>query len=219
MAASRTPLPWLKPAVLTGSLVPVGAIMLRGWQGNLGADPIAEALNQLGLLALIFLVVALVCTPLKALLGWTWPMRIRRMLGLLAFFYALLHVATYTILDQGLDWRAIWDDVSKRKFIFVGFSTFVILIPLAATSTNAALRRLGYVRWKQLHRLAYLAPALAVLHFIWRVKLNVREPITYGFVLVALLLFRVGNYLVENRVRARAAAKAQSKFQSARLLH
>jgi methionine sulfoxide reductase heme-binding subunit len=103
VSASRTPLPWLKPAVLTGSLVPVGAILLRVWQGNLGADPIAEALNQLGFLALIFLVVALACTPLKVLLGWTWPMRIRRLLGLLAFFYALIHLATFIILDQGLD--------------------------------------------------------------------------------------------------------------------
>ena len=195
MTASKMPLPWLKPAVLTGSMVPVAAILLRAEQGSLGADPIAEALNQLGLIALVFLIAALGCTPLKSLLGWTWPMRIRRMLGLLAFSYAALHVATYTILDQGLDWRAIWDDVSKRKFIFVGFSTFVLLIPLAATSTNSALRRLGYVRWKQLHRLAYVAPVLAVLHFIWRVKRDIREPMTYAMVLVALLLFRLVDYL------------------------
>ena len=195
MTASKIPLPWLKPAVLTGSMVPVAAILLRAEQGSLGADPIAEALNQLGLIALVFLIAALGCTPLKSLLGWTWPMRIRRMLGLLAFSYAALHVATYTILDQGLDWRAIWDDVSKRKFIFVGFSTFVLLIPLAATSTNSALRRLGYVRWKQLHRLAYVAPVLAVLHFIWRVKRDIREPMTYAMELVALLLFRLVDYL------------------------
>src|ERR1700745_2467988 len=122
MSSSKWPLPWLKPAVLSGSLVPVGAILLRAWQGSLGADPIAQALNQLGLIALVFLVAGLACTPLKSLLGWTWPMRIRRMLGLLAFSYALLHVTTYTILDQGLDWQAILDDVSKRKFIFVGLN-------------------------------------------------------------------------------------------------
>lgn len=195
MNSSNAPLPWLKPAVLSGSLVPVGAILLRTWQGSLGADPIAQAPNQLGLIALVFLVAALACTPLKSVLGWTWPMRIRRMLGLLAFFYALLHVATYTILDQGLDWRAIWHDVSKRTFIFVGFTTFVLLIPLAATSTNGAVRRLGYIRWKQLHRLAYLAPALAVLHFIWRVKRDVREPMTYAVMLAALLLFRIADHL------------------------
>jgi len=195
----KSPLPWLKPAVLTGSLVPLAAILTRAWRDNLGPDPIAQALNQLGLIALVFLVAALGCTPLKAMFGWTWPMRIRRMLGLLAFFYALLHVITYTVLDQGLDWHAIVDDIIKRKFIFFGFSTFVLLIPLAATSTNSALRRLGYVRWKQLHRLAYLAPALAVLHFIWRVKLDVREPVAYGLVLAALLSMRLVDYLHDRK--------------------
>jgi len=195
----KSPLPWLKPAVLTGSLVPLATILIRAWSDNLSPDPIAQALNQLGLIALVFLVAALGCTPLKAMFGWTWPMRIRRMLGLLAFFYALLHVITYTVLDRGLDWHAIVDDIIKRKFIFFGFSTFVLLIPLAATSTNSALRRLGYVRWKQLHRLAYLAPALAVLHFIWRVKLDVREPVAYGLVLAALLSVRLVDYLHDRK--------------------
>src|SRR5271168_3209933 len=116
----KSPLPWLKPAVLTGSLVPIAAILVRAWGNALGADPIAQALNQLGLIALVFLVAALGCTPLKAMVGWTWPMRLRRMLGLLAFFYAGLHVITYTVLDQGFDWRAIADDIVKRKFILVG---------------------------------------------------------------------------------------------------
>jgi sulfoxide reductase heme-binding subunit YedZ len=186
--------------VLTGALVPIAAILLRAWRQELGPDPIAQALNQLGLIALIFLVAALVCTPLKAILGWTWPMRLRRMLGLLAFFYALLHVLTYTALDQGFDWRAIAADVVKRKFIFVGLSAFVLLLPLAVTSTNWAVKRLGYLRWKQLHRLAYVAPALAVLHFVWRVKRDVREPVTYGIVLATLLLARAVEQL---RVRAR----------------
>ena len=199
-AGKGTPFPWLKPAVLTGALVPITAILLRAWRQELGPDPIAQALNQLGLIALILLVAALVCTPLKAFLGWTWPMRLRRMLGLLAFFYALLHVLTYTALDQGFDWREIAADVLKRKFIFVGFSAFVLLLPLAATSTNWAVKRLGYLRWKQLHRLAYVAPALAVLHFVWRVKRDVREPVTYGIVLAALLVARA---VVQLRVRAR----------------
>jgi methionine sulfoxide reductase heme-binding subunit len=193
---SRTPpLPWLKPAVFTGSLAPITAIALRACYGQLGPDPIAQALNQFGLVGLIFLVAALACTPMKTIMGWTWQMRIRRMLGLFAFFYAVLHVITYAAIDQGLDWHAIADDVIKRKFIFFGFSTFVLLVPLAVTSTNAAVRRLGYVRWKQLHRLAYVAPALAVLHFIWRVKRDEREPITYGLVLVALLAARAMNHL------------------------
>jgi sulfoxide reductase heme-binding subunit YedZ len=195
MASSRRmPLPWLKPAEFTGSLIPIATIVLRAWDNRLGADPIAQALNQLGLLALVFLVTALGCTPLKAIVRWTWPMRLRRMLELFAFVYASLHIITYTALDQGFDWRAIADDIVKRKFIFVGFLTFVLLVPLAATSTNAAIRRLGYPRWKRLHRLAYVAPALAVVHFIWRVKRDVREPMTYAVILAILLLVRIASY-------------------------
>jgi sulfoxide reductase heme-binding subunit YedZ len=190
----RRPYPWLEPAVLAGALVPVAAILLRGVRGELGANPIAQALNQLGLLALVFLVAALACTPAKLVLGWTWPLRIRRMLGLLAFFYATLHVLTYTGLDQVFDWSAIWADVTKRKFIFVGLAAFVLLIPLALTSTDASVRRLGFARWKRLHRLAYLAPALGVLHFFWRVKKDATEPLAYGAVLAVLLALRLVAY-------------------------
>ena len=196
---SRRPLPWLKPGVFAGALVPLAAILARGAQGRLGANPIDQAMNQLGLVALVFLVAALACTPLKALFGWTWPIRLRRMLGLFGFFYALLHVLTYSGLDQGLDWAAIWADVTKRKFIFVGFAAFVLLVPLAATSTAGAVRRLGFARWKLLHRLAYVAPALGAIHFFLRVKKDVREPLVYAAVLGALLLVRVAFYL-----RARA---------------
>ncbi len=197
------PLPWLKPGVFVGALVPVAAILFRAWRGELGANPIAQALNQLGLVALVFLVAALACTPLKTLFGWTWPIRLRRMLGLFGFFYGLLHVSTYTVLDQGLDWRAVWADVTKRKFIYVGASPFVLLVPLAVTSTSGALKRLGYARWKRLHRLAYVATVLGVIHFLWRVKRDVREPIVYGTVLAVLLLVRLGTYL---RVRLAASA-------------
>jgi len=185
------PLPWLKPGVFVGSLVPLAAITLRAARGELGANPVAEALNQLGLVALVFVVAALMCTPLKTMFGWTWPMRLRRMLGLFGFFYALLHVATYTGLDQGFDWRAIWADVTKRKFIFVGFAAFVLLIPLAITSTNGSVKRLGYARWKRLHRLTYVAPILAVIHFVWRVKRDVSEPAMYAVVLAALIGVRI----------------------------
>jgi len=174
------PLPWLKPGVFVGALTPLAAILLRAWRGELGANPIAQALNQLGLVALVFLVATLACTPLKMFFG---------------FLYGLLHVSTYTVLDQVLDWQAIWDDVTKRKFIFVGFAAFVLLVPLAATSTSSALKRLGYARWKRLHRLAYVAPLLGVIHFTWRVKRDVREPVTYAVVLGALLVVRLGVYL------------------------
>ncbi|MFN8544878.1 MAG: protein-methionine-sulfoxide reductase heme-binding subunit MsrQ [Candidatus Binatia bacterium] len=185
------PLPWLAPGVVAGALAPLGAILLRAWRGELGADPIAQAMNQLGLIALVFLVAALACTPVKTLVGWTWPIRLRRMLGLFGFFYALLHVTTYAVLDQGLDWGAMWEDVTKRRFIFVGFAAFALLLPLAATSTSGAVKRLGYARWKAIHRLAYVAPALGVIHFTWRVKKDVREPAAYAAVLVVLLLVRI----------------------------
>jgi sulfoxide reductase heme-binding subunit YedZ len=190
MARGR-PYAWLGPGVLAGALVPLAAIALRGWRGELGANPIAQALNQVGLLALIFLVAALACTPAKRLFGWTWPMRIRRELGLLGFFYALLHVCTYVGLDQDFDWSAIWADVTKRKFIYVGALAFVMLIPLAVTSTNGSIRRLGHARWTRLHRLAYVAPALAALHFYWRVKSDASEPLMYAAVLATLLAARV----------------------------
>lgn len=185
------PYAWLGPGVLAGALVPLAAIAWRGWRGDLGANPIAQALNQVGLVALVFLVAALACTPAKRVFDWTWPMRIRRELGLLGFFYAALHVATYVGLDQGFDWSAIWADVSKRKFIFVGALAFALLIPLAATSTAGSIRRLGHARWTRLHRLAYVAPVLVALHFYWRVKSDVSEPLMYAAVLATLLVARL----------------------------
>src|SRR5215216_1821047 len=117
----RGPLPWLKPAVFAGSLMPLAALGIRACRGTLSADPIAYVLNQLGLLTLIFLIATLTLTPLRKLFGWTWPIRIRRMLGLFAFFYATLHFLTYAVVDQGLNVAAIWQDISKRNFILVGF--------------------------------------------------------------------------------------------------
>jgi sulfoxide reductase heme-binding subunit YedZ len=197
----RAPHPWLKPGVFAGALVPLAVLVWRGVTGRLGADPVAEALNQLGLVALIFLVASLSCTPLKTIFGWTWPIRIRRELGLFAFFYALLHVSTYSGIDQSLNLRAIFADVVKRKFIFVGFAAFVLLVPLAWTSTQASVRRLGFARWKRLHRLAYVAGCLAAIHFIWRVKADLLEPLIYAGILAALLLMRAVSY-----ARSRAAA-------------
>ncbi len=193
MAATtrRGPLPWLNPALVTGALVPLASLLLRARSRALGANPIAEALNELGLAALILLVGSLACTPLRTLFGWTWPARVRRTLGLLAFFYMTLHVTVYAGLDQALDGSAILADVTKRRFIFVGFSAFCLLVPLALTSTKESVRRLGYVAWSRLHALVYPAAILAVVHFVWRVKKDLREPLIYGAVLAALLLVRV----------------------------
>jgi sulfoxide reductase heme-binding subunit YedZ len=177
--------------VLVGASAPLLSILLRARSGALGANPIAEALNELGLMALVLLIASLACTPLRTLVGWTWPIRVRRLLGLLAFAYATLHVAVYAGLDQGLDLRAVLADVFKRRFIFVGFAAFVMMAPLAWTSTKGAVRRMGYVRWKRLHLLVYPAALCAVVHFVWRVKKDLSEPLAYAAILAALLLVRV----------------------------
>lgn len=187
----KEPWPWLKPGVFFGSLVPLVGLAVRASQGELGANPIAQAENELGLTALIFLVASLACTPAKRLLGWTWPMRLRRQLGLSAFFYALLHFLTYLVLDQFFDWEAMLMDIAERPFITVGFAALVIMVPIAITSTNGWIRRLGFVRWQRLHQLVYLAGILAAIHFFWRVKIDWSQPFTYGVVLAALLAIRV----------------------------
>lgn len=198
------PLPWLKPGLFIGGIAPGLLIVWQALRGTLAADPIAEALNRFGLLALIFLWASLVVSPLKVLFGWIWPARIRRMLGLFAFGYALAHVSTYVGLDQAFDLRALFEDVTERAFIVVGFLAFVLLVPLAITSTNASVRRLGYVRWQRLHRLVYPAAVLASIHFIWRVKKDVTEPAIYATVLALLLVIRLLTRSPAPRPRARS---------------
>jgi methionine sulfoxide reductase heme-binding subunit len=183
--------PWLKPGIWVGALTPLALLIARAAAGTLGADPIAIALNQLGLLALIFLLASLAATPLKLRHGILWPIRIRRLLGLFAFFYASLHVLLYAVIDQGLSLRAILEDVTERKFITAGFAAFLLLCPLAVTSTSGMLKRLGARRWKRLHQLVYLAGLLAALHFFWRVKRDLTEPLAYALVLIGLLLVRL----------------------------
>jgi sulfoxide reductase heme-binding subunit YedZ len=197
---------WLKPGVLTGALVPLLLLGVRAYRHTLGADPVALALNQLGLLALIFLVASLAATPLKIVFSLTWPLRIRRMLGVLSFFYASLHFLLYAVIDQGLAWQRIFKDVLERKFITVGFSAFLLLIPLAITSTNRMRKRLGNVRWTRLHRLAYLAALLAAIHFVWRVKRDFSQPTAYALVLGVLFAARLTD-LYRRRTLARGALR------------
>lgn len=208
MGAKKTPLPWLKPALITGAAVPAVILLWKGLTGRLGANPIAEALNELGLLTLIFLVAALAATPVKVLFGWTWPIRIRRELGLIAFFYALTHFLTYVVLDQQFDWEVILSDIVQRKFIFIGFFALVLLTPLAITSTDKMVRRLGYNRWKALHRLAYVATVLGGIHFFMRVKKDVTQPAIYLGIIAVLLAIRVVDAL---RTRAKKARVAKAK--------
>ena len=186
----NAPLPWLKPGIFVGALVPVGVIVWRAAHGQIGADPVAVVLNQLGYLALTFLVAALLCTPLKIVAGWSAAIRLRRMLGLFAFFYAALHFLTYLVVDQSLNLSAVLSDITKRNFILVGFLALVILTPLAITSTDRMVRRMGFARWKRLHRLAYAAGCLGAIHFIWRVKKDLREPLIFSAILAVALTVR-----------------------------
>jgi sulfoxide reductase heme-binding subunit YedZ len=204
------PLSQRLPKAFIGALALVPAVRL-GWlfyRNALGANPIAEALNQLGLWALIILLSSLACTPIKVLTGWNWPLRLRRLLGLEAFFYACLHFTMYIAVDQSFDFGEIWKDIIKRQFMTIGFAAFLLLVPLAVTSTNKMVKRLGFPRWKALHRLAYLAAALAVVHFIWRVKADKREPLIYAFVLAVLLAVRLIDWLRQPRGGARVASRA-----------
>lgn len=191
MSSSRSaaPLSWLQPAILVGSLAPFAAIALRAATGRLGANPIATALNQLGLLALVFLSASLACTPLKIVLGKGWPIRLRKTLGLLAFYAALLHFAVYAFVDRGA-LGDVFRDVAKRPFIAVGFGAFVLLVPLALTSTKASLASLGFARWKRIHRLVYVSAVLAVVHFTMRVKADITEPLLWGALVAVLFAIR-----------------------------
>ncbi|WP_437809140.1 protein-methionine-sulfoxide reductase heme-binding subunit MsrQ [Sorangium sp. So ce1078] len=196
-------LPWLVPAVVTGGLIPLAVLGLRAGAGALGPNAVAEALNQLGLLALVLLVASLAATPLKLVSGWTFPLRIRKALGLLAFFYACAHFLTYAVVDQGLDARAVVEDITERPFILAGFVALLLLVPLAATSTARMLKRLGAARWKRLHRLAYVAAVLGVAHFFLRVKKDATEPMIYAALLALLFAARIAGAVLRRRAASR----------------
>ena len=181
----------LKPLVFIASLGPLAFLSLGAWQGSLGANPIETITHATGLWTLRFMLITLAVTPLRRLTGWNEIIRVRRMLGLFAFFYGSLHLMTYVWLDQFFDWAAIVKDVAKRPFITAGFSAFVLLVPLALTSTAGMIRRLGGRAWRRLHRLAYAAAALGVVHYWWLVKADIRPPRNYAILLAVLLLVRL----------------------------
>jgi sulfoxide reductase heme-binding subunit YedZ len=182
-----TQLNWIKAAAFVACLVPLALLAWRGATGGLGANPIEYITHATGWWTLTFLLITLSVTPLRRLTGLNWLLRLRRMLGLYAFFYAALHFTTYIWLDQFFDPASIVKDIAKRPFITIGFSAFVLLLPLAATSTNAMVRRLGATRWQRLHRLVYAIAVLGVLHFWWLVKKDVTEPVVFAALLALLL--------------------------------
>jgi sulfoxide reductase heme-binding subunit YedZ len=182
---------WLKAALFALCLIPLARLAWLGTHRGLGANPIEYITHSTGWWTLSFLLITLSVTPLRRLTGWNWLLRLRRMLGLFAFFYVSLHFTTYIWLDQFFDWQGILKDIAKRPFITVGFTAFVLLIPLAATSTNAMVRRLGAKRWQRLHRAVYVIATLGVLHFWWLVKKDIREPLIFGTLLGLLFLIRL----------------------------
>jgi sulfoxide reductase heme-binding subunit YedZ len=197
----------LKPVVFLASLGPLAWLVWAAATGNLSANPLSDLTNETGVWTLRFLCITLALTPLRRLTGWNVPIRFRRMTGLFAFFYGSLHFLTYVIADRfaSLDFpngivalttvrnlaNAIAEDVYKRPYITVGFTALMTMVPLALTSTAGMIRRLGGRRWNQLHRLIYVTGCLAVIHYWWLVKADIRRPLIYGVVVGSLLAFRI----------------------------
>jgi len=184
----------IKPAIFLICLIPLVILIFWFFTGSLGANPIESINRWIGDWALRLLLVTLAISPLRRVTGWNNLVKYRRMLGLFVFFYVCMHVSSYIVLDQFFDFTEIIDDVFKRPYITVGFSAFILLIPLAITSNNKMVERLQY-RWIQLHRLIYIIGMLAVLHFWWMVKIDTREPAIYAIILAALLGFRLFFYV------------------------
>lgn len=192
-----------KPLVFALCLLPLAWLVWDTLHGRLGTDPVAQLEHRSGLWALRLLLATLAITPLRLLTKWHWLVRYRRMLGLFAFFYASVHLAVYLVVDLGGFWSQIFEEIAKKPYVTVGFAAWLLMIPLAATSTKAMMRRLGR-HWQRLHRLVYLVGLCGVLHFMWLVKsgntIAVREPLIYLSILLLLLAARVPGWLSRRRV-------------------
>ncbi|MDE2427694.1 MAG: sulfoxide reductase heme-binding subunit YedZ [Burkholderiales bacterium] len=183
----------LKAILFVIALLPFLRLLTFVFLDKLGANPIEFITRNTGDWTLYFLCITLCVTPARKLFGWPWLIRMRRMLGLFAFFYAALHFTTFLWFDHFFDWQEMWKDVLKRPFITVGFSAFVLLIPLALTSTNKMIKRLGGKRWQYLHRLVYVIAPLGILHYYWMKagKHDLSQPILFGLIVAALLMLRL----------------------------
>jgi len=180
----------LRPALWLLVVLPAPVLVARLLLDQLGANPIEELEHATGGWALRFLIASLAVTPLLRLTGWGWLVRERRFLGLAAFAWTVIHLSVYTVVDWFFDWSEIWKDIRKHLYITLGMLAFVLLVPLALTSTQGAIRRLGGARWRSLHRLAYVAVLLGCLHYVWAVKQDITMPIVYAGITVALLAAR-----------------------------
>ena len=193
---------WFKIVVFLVCLVPLGMLGWRALHSDLGANPLEVITHTTGDWTLRFLVMTLAVTPLRQITKQYWLIKFRRMLGLFAFFYGLLHLTTYLWFDKFFDGKEIVKDIGKRPFITVGFTALVIMLPLALTSTAGMIRRLGK-KWQTLHRLVYASAIAGVIHYYWLVKADVRKPVFYGVLVGVLLLYRVAVW-VKPRIRTKA---------------
>jgi len=201
---------WTKVAIFLICLIPFADLVWRSTHSELGANPVEFLQHATGDWTLRFLIFTLCITPFRKLFNLPDLIRLRRMLGLFAFFYVCLHFITYLGPDQQFDLAGMWKDVAKRPFITVGFTAFVLLIPLAITSTAGWIRRLGGKRWQMLHRSIYFAAVLGVIHYYWLVKSDVREPLFYGTLVAILLLWRLGTWFSRRRTKSTVRATAPS---------
>jgi sulfoxide reductase heme-binding subunit YedZ len=198
-----------KAFIFLGALVPLERLGWKALHDGLGANPIEVITHSTGDWTLILVLTTLAITPLRRLTRQYWLIGVRRMIGLFAFFYGVLHFLTYIWLDKFFDIHEMVKDVAKRPFITVGFSAFVLLIPLAVTSTQGWIRRLGGKNWRRLHRLIYVTGILGVIHYVWLVKADIRKPLQYGFVLGLLLLYRIVFWITDMRKKFAVTATAQ----------
>ena len=187
-----------KVVIFLAALVPLGRLAWKAFHDGLGANPVEVITHSTGDWTLILILTTLSITPLRKLTKQYWLIGVRRMIGLFAFFYGCLHFTTYIWLDKSFDVHEMIKDVYKRPFITAGFTAFVLMIPLALTSTKGWIRRLGK-NWQRLHRLIYVTGIAAVIHYIWLVKADLRKPLQYAFVLGVLLLYRVVVWIAEAR--------------------
>jgi sulfoxide reductase heme-binding subunit YedZ len=200
---------WFKVVVFLACLGPLARLGWKAYSGMLGANPIEVITHSTGDWTLIFLLVTLAVTPLRKLTGQLWLISFRRMFGLFGFFYGCLHFTTYIWLDKFFDVHEMLADIGKRKFITVGFLAFVLMIPLALTSTKGWIRRLGGRNWNWLHRLIYISAIAGVIHYIWLVKADLRKPLEYALVLSLLLGYRVVVWLFPSIRGAPAPVRAE----------
>jgi sulfoxide reductase heme-binding subunit YedZ len=203
----------VKPAAFLAALQPAGWLLYNAIWGDLGVNPVETITNHTGIWTLRFIVITLAITPLRWLTGFNPLVLVRRMAGLFAFFYATLHFLTYFVLDHSLVFDGVWEDVMKRPYITAGFTAFVLMIPLALTSTQGWIRRLGGRKWNLLHRLVYLTAMGAALHYFWKVKLDTTSPVYYATILGALLAARVWK-AASRRQASRASGAARVVRQS-----